>query len=427
MGEKTPTNKDKKKEITKRTNSPAQRKSPQLKRQSSRTSLFKQSDDDFEDISDIEEDDKIPRRSARGDKETIEGKAVTPKRSSRSGSNMKTDTKPEKVSETEEEEDEKKTEMARASTRLKGPNTPTKKNKQSSDSDDPYVFQEPEPLESSIKSETPESPSNIEDESFTRRRTIEQKEGMENFIVNETLTKTEDDVNEEIEKLEENSSDPPEEVMQILTPVKDIEEEDLSTQNNTLVVKDEQEGTEIKQEKTDGEKGVKPVLQLTDRYASLFPHLAALRAAPTTASTITAQNTISSSSDAEFTSIQITSANIISSIVESSILKETISTENKSSASQSEVKSEDSEKEKGSNDGSGIGIKEELQDEDKKDIKLFKESQSPTKPRTRNKKSKKVRSLRNPTHKSREVVTDSDTDSDDEKPKVKPITPRRKT
>merc|ERR1712173_167856 len=111
--EKTPTNKDKKKEITKRTNSPAQRKSPQLKRQSSRTSLFKQSDDDFEDISDIEEDDKIPRRSARGDKETIEGKAVTPKRSSRSGSNMKTDTKPEKVSETEEEEDEKKTEMAR--------------------------------------------------------------------------------------------------------------------------------------------------------------------------------------------------------------------------------------------------------------------------------------------------------------------------
>ena len=242
-------------------------------------------------------------------------------------------------------------------------------------------------------------------------------------------------VNEELEKLEENSSDPPEEVMQILTPVKDIEaeddyendesvyqemeiddieDEDLSTQNNKLVVKDEQEGTEIKQEKTDGEKGVKPVLQLNDRYASLFPHLAALRAAPTTASTITAQNTISSSSDAEFTSIQITSANIISSIVESSILKETISTENKSSASQSEVKSEDSEKEKGSNDGSGIGIKEELQDEDKKDIKLFKESQSPTKPRTRNKKSKKVRSLRNPTHKSREVVTDSDTDSDDE-------------
>jgi len=445
--EKTP-NKEKKKEITKRTNSPAQRKSPQLKRQSSRTSLFKQSDDDFEDISDIEEDDKTPRRSARGEKETNDGKAGTPKRSSRSGSNMKTDLKLEKVSETEEEEEEKKNEMARSSTRLKGPITPLKKNKQSSDSDDPYVFQEPEPLESSSKSETPGSPNNTEDDSFDIKKKNEQKAGRENFLVNESLDKADDEVNEEIEKLEEDSSDPPEEVMQILTPVKDIEaeddyendesvyremeiddmeDEDLSLESNTLVVKEEHEGTEIKQEKTDGEKGIKPVLQLNDRYASLFPHLAALRAVTTTASTLPAQNTISSSSDAEFTSIQITSANIISSIVESSILKETISAENKSSASQSEVKSEDSEKEKGSNDGSGIGIKEELQDDDKKDIKIFKESQSPTKPRTRNKKSKKVRSLRNPTHKSREVVTDSDTDSDDEKPKVKPITPRRKT
>jgi len=453
--ERTPI-KDKKKEIVKRTNSPAQRKSPQLKRQSSRNSLFKQSDDDFEDISDIEEEVEVPRRSARGEKETLDVKVETPKRTSRSGSNVRTEQKTEKVSEAEDDE-EKKVEIARSSARLKGPSTPTRKNNKSSDSDDPYVFQEPEPLESPLKSETPGSPDNMEDDDLDSSRKDDLKDVDDSFLMlDESLNKNEDDVNEEIEKLEEDSSDPPEEVMQILTPVKDIEaeddyendepmyhemeiddmeEEDLALElNPELIVKDykedeeEPEEADIKQERAETDKGVKPVLQLNDRYASLFPHLASLRAVSTTSSTITTQNTISSSSDTSISSIQITSANIISSIVESSILKETnISAENKSSPSLSEVKSEDSEKEKICEDEPIIALKEEQKDEDKKEIKLFKESQTPTKPRTRNKKSKKVRSLRNPTHKSREVVTDSDTDSDDEKPKIKPITPRRKT
>eukprot|EP00090_Calanus_glacialis_P010468 TRINITY_DN18857_c0_g1_i1.p1 TRINITY_DN18857_c0_g1~~TRINITY_DN18857_c0_g1_i1.p1 ORF type:complete len:1601 (-),score=506.46 TRINITY_DN18857_c0_g1_i1:766-5568(-) len=461
--ERTPI-KDKKKEIIKRTNSPAQRKSPQLKRQSSRNSLFKQSDDDFEDISDAEEeDDKGPRRSARGEKEAMDVKVETPKRPSKSGSNARTEPKTEKVSEAEEE-DEKKVEVSRSSARLKGPSTPTQKNNKSSDSDDPYVFQEPEPLESPIKSETPGSPDNMEDEDLDRSierdsRKQEQQDEDDSFLLDESLNKIEDDVNEEIEKLEEDSSDPPEEVMQILTPVKDIEaeddyendepmyhemeiddmeEDDLALESNELIVKDykeeeeedeeEEDEEEVKQEKAESEKGGKPVLHLNDRYASLFPHLASLRAVSTTSSSTTVQNTISSSSDTSISSIQITSANMISSIVESSILKETtLSVEHKSPASLSEVKSEDSEKEKISSDGPSMGPKEEPKDDNKKDIKLFKESQTPTKPRTRNKKSKKVRSLRNPTHKSREVVTDSDTDSEDEKPKIKPITPRRKT
>merc|ERR1719483_1967636 len=354
----------------------------------------------------------------------------------------------------------KKFENSRSSARLKGPITPTRKTNKGSDSDDPYVFQEPEPFESPVKSETPGSPENLVEEDFKRSidnsRIHGNKDDDDSFLQEEGLNQTEDDVNEEIEKLEEDSSDPPEEVMQILTPVKDIEaeddyendepmyhemeiddmeEEDLALElNPELIVKDykedeeEPEEADIKQERAETDKGVKPVLQLNDRYASLFPHLASLRAVSTTSSTITTQNTISSSSDTSISSIQITSANIISSIVESSILKETnISAENKSSPSLSEVKSEDSEKEKICEDEPIIALKEEQKDEDKKEIKLFKESQTPTKPRTRNKKSKKVRSLRNPTHKSREVVTDSDTDSDDEKPKIKPITPRRKT
>eukprot|EP00092_Neocalanus_flemingeri_P009869 GFUD01010638.1.p1 GENE.GFUD01010638.1~~GFUD01010638.1.p1 ORF type:complete len:866 (-),score=300.03 GFUD01010638.1:192-2789(-) len=458
--ERTPV-KDKKKDIVKRTNSPAPRKSPQLKRQSSRNSLFKQSDDDFEDISDVEEeDDKGPRRSTRGEKESSDMKVETPKRSSRSGSNARTDPKTEKVSETEEE-DEKKVEISRSSARLKTPNTPTRKNNKSSDSDDPYVFQEPEPLESPDKSETPESPDNMDDEDLNRSmdkssRKHDNNDGDDSFLQEENLNQIEDDVNEEIEKLEEDSSDPPEEVMQILTPVKDIEaeddyeadetmdhemeiddieEEDEVLESNELFVNElkEEENEEVIPEKTEIEKGGKPVLHLNDRYASLFPHLASLRAVSSTSSLsgTTTHTIISSNSDTSTSSIQITSATIISNIVESSILKETtiISMENKSStsASASEIKSEDSEKDRILNEGQNLGVKEEPKEDDKKDIKLFKESQTPTKPRTRNKKSKKVRSLRNPTHKSREVVTDSDTDSEDEKPKIKPITPRRKT
>jgi len=453
--ERTP-GKDKKKDIVKRTNSPAQRKSPQLKRQSSRNSLFKQSDDDFEDISDIEEeDDKGPRRSTRGEKETADIKVETPKRSSRSGSNARTEQKTEKVSETEEE-DEKKVEISRSSARLKGPNTPTRKNNKSSDSDDPYVFQEPEPLESPIKSETPGSPDNLDDEDLNLSidKSIKDHDNDDSFLHEENLNQTEDDVNEEIEKLEEDSSDPPEEVMQILTPVKDIEaeddyeadepmdhemeiddieeEEEEALETNELIMSEikEEENEEVKPEKSEIEKGGKPVLHLNDRYASLFPHLASLRTVSSTStlSGTTTQTTISSNSDTSISSIQITSATMISNIVESSILKETtISMESKSSASASEIKSEDSEKDKISGEGQSPGVKEEPKEDDKKEIKIFKESQTPTKPRTRNKKSKKVRSLRNPTHKSREVVTDSDTDSEDEKPKIKPITPRRKT
>merc|ERR1711915_915570 len=117
--EKTPL-KDKKKEILKRTSSPAQRKSPQLKRQSSRNSIFKQSDDDFEDISDTEEDEeKKICKTTKQEKEAPDTKAETPKRSSRSGSNARADQKIEKVSEAEEEE-EKKIDAARSSSRSKG-------------------------------------------------------------------------------------------------------------------------------------------------------------------------------------------------------------------------------------------------------------------------------------------------------------------
>jgi len=464
--EKTPI-KDKKKDNVKRTSSPAQRKSPQLKRQSSRNSLFKQSDDEFEDISDIEEeDDKVPRRSTRGEKEIVDlsisgilVKVETPKRSSRSGSNARPEMKTEKVSETEEE-DEKKFENSRSSARLKGPITPTRKTNKGSDSDDPYVFQEPEPFESPVKSETPGSPENLVEEDFKRSidnsRIHGNKDDDDSFLQEEGLNQTEDDVNEEIEKLEEDSSDPPEEVMQILTPVKDIEAEDDYEDNEHIDheieiddIEEEEEGgeeqegleidnlivKEIKEEeeeiKPDVEKGGKPVLHLNDRYASLFPHLASLRAVSSSSlSALNTLTTMSSNSDTSISSIQITSATIISNIVESSILKETtISMGNKSSASASasEIKSEDSEKDKLSGDGQILLVKEEPKEDEKKDIKLFKESQTPTKTRTRNKKSKKVRSLRNPTHKSREVVTDSDTDSEDEKPKTKPITPRRKT
>ena len=138
-------------------------------------------------------------------------KVETPKRSSRSGSNARTEQKTEKVSETEEE-DEKKVEISRSSARLKGPNN------KSSDSDDPYVFQEPEPLESPIKSETPGSPDNLDDEDLNLSidKSIKDHDNDDSFLHEENLNQTEDDVNEEIEKLEEDSSDPPEEGLIVL-------------------------------------------------------------------------------------------------------------------------------------------------------------------------------------------------------------------
>lgn len=185
------------------------------------------------------------------------------------------------------------------------------------------------------------------------------------------------------------------------------------------VIKEEikTETDECKDDKAEDKKVV------SDRYANLFPHLAALstgqspqsegsEAAPGTEETNSATETPeiqekTSTEDTEVTTLEITSDKLINSIVESSILKETmdvpVSLDSAESALPvSVLDSKDDSKDDGSNEP------------------------NPPKQRTRNKKSKKVRNLRNPTHISREVVTDSDSDSEEEKPKLKPVTPRRK-
>merc|ERR1712096_367583 len=108
--------------------------------------------------------------------------------------------------------------------------------------------------------------------------------------------------------------------------------------------------------KDECEKSGKPVLQLNDRYASLFPHLASLRTSGVVApapSALPASSPPASAAtpppplapvvslpqpspvppiaaaEPEVTTMQITSATMINHIVESSILKESIMTESK--------------------------------------------------------------------------------------------------
>ena len=419
-----------KKILSRRTNSPVQRNSPQpLKRQSSRSSLLKQSDDDL-DMSDEEEDEKVTKRANKIETDKM------PKRSSRSGSIAKAEQRTAKVIEPDEE-GQKKTEQSRSSSRLKASNTPIKKSKSNSDSDDPYVFQEPEPLDTNT---------------FGSKCDIKDTE--DELVIDES---------KQDDESPDDSSEAPEEAPKMspkLTPVKNrpdnayvaVEKMDLDMEkhktDDAVLERKYQTSKDVKPEageeksdkKDECEKSGKPVLQLNDRYASLFPHLASLRTSGVVAPAPSAVPAPSppapaatpppplapvvslpqpspvppiAAAEPEVTTMQITSATMINHIVESSILKESIMTESKPMSPKPLL-------------ASIPPLADIKQEEDLKDSKQFIES--PPKQKTKNKKKTKLRSVRNPAHKSREVVTDSDTDSDEDKPKPKPVTPsRRKT
>ena len=407
--EKTP-NKDKK-ILLQRTNSPAQRKSPLLKRQSSRNSLNKQTDDEEMEISDHEEkeDEEKSKKSSKNDKDSNDSKTETPKRPAKA----KPEAKSKKGLEIEKEE-EKKTESPKSSIRSRRSATPTKKAKNASDNDsDPYVFQEPEPMEiknMSVKIE------NISAADIAKHSKSDTKE-------NAPKAKDAKDTHDEASKDDYTVSDKVKiENIKEEKPEEEIGKDQRSRSKGSRVddvIKEEikTETDECKDDKAEDKKVV------SDRYANLFPHLAALstgqspqsegsEAAPGTEETNSATETPeiqekTSTGDTEVTTLEITSDKLINSIVESSILKETmdvpVSLDSAESAPPvSVLDSKDDSKDDGSNEP------------------------NPPKQRTRNKKSKKVRNLRNPTHISREVVTDSDSDSEEEKPKLKPVTPRRK-
>ena len=411
--EKTP-NKDKK-TLLQRTNSPAQRKSPLLKRQSSRNSLNKQTDDEEMEISDHEEkaEEEKPKKILKSDKESNESKTDPPKRPAKT-----TISKPEAKSKRGleiEKEEEKRSENLKSSVRSRRSATPTKaKARNASDNDsDPYVFQEPEPMEiknMSVKIE------NISAADIAKHSKSDAKE-------NASKAKDVKDTPDEVSK--ENSSTPDKVKIENIKEEKPEEEisKDQRTRGKSSRVDDvikeeiETETDDCKDDKSEDKKVV------PDRYANLFPHLASLSGAqsPQSESSEAAPEDTKSSSEmpeiqdkapAEETEVttldlEITSDKLINSIVESSILKETKDVPGSLDSAESAppvsvLDSKDDSKDDGSNEP------------------------NPPKQRTRNKKSKKVRNLRNPTHISREVVTDSDSDSEEEKPKQKPVTPRRK-
>ena len=385
--EKTP-GRDKKGMLV-RTSSPAQRKSPLLKRQSSRNSLNKVSDDDFEISEPEEEEEKHHKKPVKPPvKEASEVKPETPKRTKSEGKSKKPSAEPEK-------EEEKKSEHCKTIMRSRRSNTPTKKLH-----DDPYVFQEPEPIE-------PMGPFvKIENISAAEIAKQTKSDAFQGDIAASKCKNDESDSKKEDSK-DETEAKPSE-------PIKteDIKEE-TKTEDDVPARAEAEKSTEeektvsaeeVKEEEADeSQAGDK-----SDMRSSLFPHLSSLRPGAATSAT----SSHDSSPDTETVStIHIDSATMINSIVESSILKETRDV--KASSSGSDTKKEAV--------GSSLTLKEESKDDASTEVP------SPPRPRAKTKRSKKVRNLRNPGHKSREVVTDSDSDSEDEKPKAKPVTPRRKT
>merc|ERR1711971_867981 len=110
----------------------------------------------------------------------------------------------------------------------------------------------------------------------------------------------------------ENIPNIPGEVFKILTPVNsgDSGEEPEKTRPDTLV-------TAPKEEE---EKEKKPFLQMTDQYATLFPHLASLRAQQPESPSSSPFPHISEPAGPPISNI-ISSASFISEIVESTIIK----------------------------------------------------------------------------------------------------------
>ena len=381
--EKTPVKE--KKGLLQRTSSPAQRKSPLLKRQSSRNSLNKQSDDDME-VSDVEEEEeRHTRRSSKLEKvePTSESKAETSKRSTKSSSTTpRSESKAKKQAESEKEEEKKQDVSKSVGIRSRRSATPTKKLRQQGNSDsetDPYVFQEPEPF---VKIE------NISAADIAKHSKVDIKEAVKAKESPEKKHEKEEDVKiEEVKKESTSASD------SVTTEKKDEKAED-----STKDVK-----TEIKEEE-DGKSG-DPKSSSYDRYANLFPHLVSLRTgqSPPAEQTNT-QDSSSNSTDPELSSSQLTSASMITSIVESTILKETSDSPKQATADTKETP------------GTSVSSKEE--------VNL--DSTPPKPEKTKTRRSKKFRNLRKPAHKSAEVVTDSDSESDVEAPKTKPLTPRRK-
>ena len=398
--EKTP-NKDKK-SLLPRTNSPAHRKSPVLKRQSSRNSLNKQTDDEDMEVSDHEEQEEKLKKPPKPEKEANDSKTETHKRSVKSTSVSKLETKPKKGLDSEKEE-ERKPEHSKTTMRSRRSATPTKKVKNSSDNDsDPYVFQEPEPMEiknMSVKIE------NISAADIAKHSKSDSKENKSKF-------RDVKEVTAEITKDDSTDSD-------------NVKIEIIKEENQEEEVIEEEVKTDIKEckdEKSDEKKVV------SDRHVNLFPHLASLSSGPvaslglegscpgpedakTQESKVPDTEAIEkpADEDAEITTLEITSDKLITSIVESSILKETMDVPVPATFDSNEsvdlvpvLNSKDDSKDDGSNEP------------------------NPPKQRTRKKKSTKLRNLRNPSHISREVVTDSDSDSEEEKIKPKPVTPRRK-
>ena len=450
--EKTPI-KEKKKEgvVPKRNVSPSPSKSP-LKRQSSRTSVYKPSDDnedneegeveekdekefekeelekkedkkeievsedteekkeneekeekegkeakeDTEAKEDIEEKEekegeKTPRRSNRGEREKgeLEKKVKTVPRSS---SNTRAGEKREKVeAETDEDQEGKKISesiISQPSVRLGKMRslTPIKKNgnaKSTESSSDPYVFQEPDESPSKFETPTKNIVEKVEDERRSSPRDCKS-------IKKEELVKV------ELPSSEENNVAAPGEVFKVLTAVATSPSRDGKVQDK-----------EVKGAREEEDKEKKPFLQMTDQYASLFPHLASLRAQSTdSASPIGSPGTSGETPSTPVINI-ISSASFINEIVESSIIKSQSDPEEKKEITKEDTSA--NEKEEGN--------------------KSSHDSSTPSKKNKNRKRSKRVIRT-NAKHSSREVV-DSDTDSESEdaaKPSSKQTTPnRRKT
>lgn len=453
--EKTPVREKKKEAVmVKRTASPLPAQKSPLKRQSSRTSVYKAKEEEEEmeaeaEASDSEaQEEKTPRRSNRGEKEkgdSEEKEKGEPEKKEKGEPEKKEKSEPEKKDKVESEKKEKadseKKEKAESEKKPKatprsssttrtvdkkkkaeaeveaetedenegkkiadsvisqkcnvrlGKLSPIKKpSTKTVDSSDPYVFQEPD--ESPSKFETPTK-------SILERVDSEVKRSPGRPPKSAKREEPEKAAAKEVDPIE-NIPDVPGEVLKILTPVNSEENsgEDAETS------KPEASAPSAKDE----DKDKKPFLQMTDQYASLFPHLASLSRLP--------QTTESPSSsprhpggDSPKSAPSISSASFIHNIVESTIIKTSSDPDEKSE--QKAVTVEENKADDKVND----------------DEKSSKDASTPSK-KGKNKKPKKRSMRTNPTHKSREVVTDSDTDSESEEAtKIsKPVTPsRRKT
>ena len=403
--EKTPIREKKKEAVVlpaKKGASPIPPQKSPLKRQSSRTSVYKASDEKEEteeaEASDSEnQEEKTPRRSNRGEKEKSESEKK-PKVLPRSNSGTRMMEKKEKAEiETEEEQEGKKISdsvISQPSVRLGKMRslTPIKKNQKTPETTtDPYVFQEPDESPTT-KFETPTKGVLELADDDVRRSPKESKTAK--------AMKREESEKTAIESgSTENIPNIPGEVFKILTPVNsgDSGEEPEKTKPDTALAAPKEEE----------EKEKKPFLQMTDQYATLFPHLASLRAQQPESPSSSPFPHISEPSGPPISNI-ISSASFISEIVESTIIK------SQSDPEEKEVKD--------------TAVVDDDLDEKKEEEKSSKESLTPSK-KNKNKKPKKRSMRKNPSHKSREVVTDSDTDSESEDTtKSKPITPsRRKT